>query len=287
MRRHGRKGLTGIQTAIILIAFVIVASVFAFAVLNMGLLTTQRAGETVSAGMQQATSALQLAGSVIAYSSAEGYVADKIIIYIKISPGREPVDLSQAAFTIAFTNDRVHASNIYDGTKAAITFITGDGDHMLEYDETAKVEVNLGEISTEDVADEDVSITGSGQGPYSGTLSKAPVKPGSVTITITYTSGGSSVTDTFTDDGKGNLVDTTTSEDKGGINYATGYFEVTLSSAPDSGSEPSTATADYTYAPALLARNEWFKVELVPSTGATLSVERYLPATIDAVMDLG
>jgi len=283
VRKHGRKGLTGIQTAIILIAFVIVASVFAFAVLNMGLLTTQRAGETVSAGMQQAASALQLAGSVIANSSAGGYVADKIIIYIKISPGREPVDLSQAAFTIAFTNDRVHASNVYDGTKAAITFITGDGDFMLEYDETAKVEVNLGEVSTEGVTGESVSITGSGQGPYNGTLSKAPVKPGSVTITITYTSGGNPATDTFTDDGKGNLLLGT--EDKGDINYATGYFEVTLSQEPDTGS--ITATADYTYAPALLARNEWFKVELVPSTGATLSVERYLPATIDAVMDLG
>jgi len=153
--------------------------------------------------MQQAASALQLAGSVIAYSSAEGYIADKIIIYIKISPGREPVDLSQAAFTIALTNDRVHASNVYDGTKATITFITGDGDSMLEYDETAKVEVNLGEVSTEGVTGESVSLTGSGQGPYSGTLSKAPVKPGSVTITITYTSGGNPATDTFTDDGKG------------------------------------------------------------------------------------
>ena len=37
---RAKLGLTGIQTAIILIAFVIVASVFAFAVLNMGLLTT-------------------------------------------------------------------------------------------------------------------------------------------------------------------------------------------------------------------------------------------------------
>ena len=37
---RAKLGLTGIQTAIILIAFVIVASVFVFAVLNMGLLTT-------------------------------------------------------------------------------------------------------------------------------------------------------------------------------------------------------------------------------------------------------
>ncbi|MHC1637284.1 MAG: archaellin/type IV pilin N-terminal domain-containing protein, partial [Candidatus Nezhaarchaeales archaeon] len=35
-----KRGLTGIETAIILIAFVISASVFAFAVLNMGMVTT-------------------------------------------------------------------------------------------------------------------------------------------------------------------------------------------------------------------------------------------------------
>ena len=103
-------------------------------------------------------------------------------------------------------------------------------------------DVSLGEKK---ITDESVSITDSGQGPYSGTLSRAPVKPGSVTITIEYTSGGNTITDTFTDDGKGNLLLDGT--DKGDIDYATGEFEVTLSQEPDAGAEPTKATADYTY----------------------------------------
>ena len=36
-----RRGITGLETAIVLIAFVVVASVFAFAVLSTGLLSSE------------------------------------------------------------------------------------------------------------------------------------------------------------------------------------------------------------------------------------------------------
>ena len=150
-RKPLKRGITGLETAIVLIAFVIVASVFAFAVLNMGLLSTQRAGETVQAGMKQASSALQLSGSVIAYNETDqdtSYktcepLADKIEFYIKLAPGREPVDFSQGRLVISYTNDRVHARNIYDGEGAQITWIRGDGDDLLEEDEEVKITINL------------------------------------------------------------------------------------------------------------------------------------------------
>jgi len=37
---QNQRGITGLETAIVLIAFVVVASVFAFAVLNMGFLSS-------------------------------------------------------------------------------------------------------------------------------------------------------------------------------------------------------------------------------------------------------
>jgi len=49
--RNREEGITGLETAIILIAFVIVASVFAYVVLSSGLFSSQKAKEAVTAGM--------------------------------------------------------------------------------------------------------------------------------------------------------------------------------------------------------------------------------------------
>ncbi|GBF09192.1 flagellin [Aeropyrum pernix] len=43
----GRKGIVGIEAAIVLIAFVIVAAALAFVALNMGLFTTQKSKEVM------------------------------------------------------------------------------------------------------------------------------------------------------------------------------------------------------------------------------------------------
>ncbi|MCK4273982.1 MAG: hypothetical protein KAW90_03740, partial [Dehalococcoidales bacterium] len=50
--REKQEGITGLETAIILIAFVIVASVFAYVVLSAGLFSSQKAKEAVNAGLQ-------------------------------------------------------------------------------------------------------------------------------------------------------------------------------------------------------------------------------------------
>ena len=42
-----QRGVTGLETAIILIAFVVVASVFAFTVLSTGIFSAERGKETV------------------------------------------------------------------------------------------------------------------------------------------------------------------------------------------------------------------------------------------------
>ena len=56
MRRMNRdeRGITGLETAIILIAFVVVATVFAFIVLTTGIFSAERGKETVYAGLQKA-----------------------------------------------------------------------------------------------------------------------------------------------------------------------------------------------------------------------------------------
>ncbi len=78
------KGITGLETAIILIAFVVVASVFAYTVLSAGLFSTQKSQEAVYGGLEEAQSTIEPKGGVVANGVAElndcdyplGWVAD-------------------------------------------------------------------------------------------------------------------------------------------------------------------------------------------------------------------
>ena len=54
------------ETAIVLIAFVVVSSVFAFAALSTGLFSSDKAKETHVAGLSEARGTLELKGSVVA-----------------------------------------------------------------------------------------------------------------------------------------------------------------------------------------------------------------------------
>ncbi len=64
-----QRGMTGLETAIILIAFVTVAAVFGYAILGAGLFSAERSKETIYAGLNEAKSNLELSGSVVAHSS--------------------------------------------------------------------------------------------------------------------------------------------------------------------------------------------------------------------------
>jgi len=156
LRFGKRRGITGLETAIILIAFVIVASIFAFTVLNVGLTVTQKSQGTVTGGMKQASSALQISGSVIAYdkgyyngtafvTTADDHVPDKaetIDIIIKLSPGQEPIDINKTIIT--FVSNKVYDEDITSATN--ITWINGDGDTLLESEEECKIRVHLAAI---------------------------------------------------------------------------------------------------------------------------------------------
>jgi flagellin FlaB len=96
--QRGERGITGLETAIILIAFVVVAAVFAFTVLSTGVFSAERSKETIYAGLQEAKSSLEPRGSVIAYSG--GYDTTNTTTVFKVSfivanaVAGEPIDLT-------------------------------------------------------------------------------------------------------------------------------------------------------------------------------------------------
>lgn len=90
------RGITGLETAIILIAFVVVASVFAFTILSSGVFASDRAKQAVHAGLEDTRSTVQPKGSARAYRGFVGSTAAvyKISFTITNAIDGEPVDLT-------------------------------------------------------------------------------------------------------------------------------------------------------------------------------------------------
>lgn len=61
------SGVTGLETAIILIAFIVVASVFAYTILSAGLFSAQKTEEVARGGIEDAESTIVVSSNVIAY----------------------------------------------------------------------------------------------------------------------------------------------------------------------------------------------------------------------------
>jgi archaeal flagellin FlaB len=127
MRPNRRKqALAGLDTAIILIAFVITASVLAYVAVNMGLFVTQKAKAVINNGEEQASTALEVGGSVL-YSTNYPTNTKSYWLYFPITPsaGISSVQLEPATTSIAFTAsaENVTLSNIYNYT--LLTSTTG------------------------------------------------------------------------------------------------------------------------------------------------------------------
>ncbi|RLG39318.1 MAG: hypothetical protein DRN91_00075 [Candidatus Alkanophagales archaeon] len=75
---NNKRGFTGLEAAIVLTAFVVVAAVFSYVVLNAGFFTTQKSKEVVHTGVEQATSSIELAGTVIGHGWEYGEVVGSI-----------------------------------------------------------------------------------------------------------------------------------------------------------------------------------------------------------------
>jgi flagellin FlaB len=137
---RGERGITGLETAIILIAFVVVATVFAFVVLTTGVFSSERGKETVFAGLQKARGSMELRGGVVA--TWDGTDVDNISFSVANAAGGEPIPLDPAATNnrtvIAYRDAAIHN----DDVTYTVTWITGDSDDLLEPGELAVIEID-------------------------------------------------------------------------------------------------------------------------------------------------
>lgn len=101
-----QRGVTGLETAIVLIAFVVVASVFAFAVLNTGLLSTARSEAAALGGLEETSATLSIRGQVIADANPGKTAIDNLKINLTpASTSSEPVDLSATGTVVTYLDE--------------------------------------------------------------------------------------------------------------------------------------------------------------------------------------
>ncbi len=92
--KHNDEGFTGLEAAIVLIAFVVVAAVFSYVVLGAGFFTTQKAQETVYKGVEQSTANIQMIGNVYGLSTNNSTITNLTFV-IGLAPGASAVDLTK------------------------------------------------------------------------------------------------------------------------------------------------------------------------------------------------
>ena len=158
---EGEQGVTGLETAIILIAGVVVASVFAYTVLSAGIFSAEKGKEAIHSALGLVGSAMSLAGPVIAEDTDSDDEVERIVFTVR-SAGDGAIDLRvttdvDADGLLSDEANRVHTMSISlqdenqrieDLTWTKSQLGRGDGDDLLEDHEKFQITVDLTALTT-------------------------------------------------------------------------------------------------------------------------------------------
>ncbi|MEM3731045.1 MAG: archaellin/type IV pilin N-terminal domain-containing protein [Candidatus Bathyarchaeia archaeon] len=169
-----RKGIVGVEAAIVLIAFIIIAAALSYVVVNMGFYTTQKTKETMQSGLDESLSALQLDGVVTGKTGSSSNEIQYIVFPVKLSAGKAAMDLGNESVVVSVYLPDATLLNIYKGANSTTTtslstlladnvnfsgiqsqgamfaLYNDDGDSVLESNEKAFLIVNLGSNTVAD-----------------------------------------------------------------------------------------------------------------------------------------
>ena len=148
-----QRGITGLETAIVLIAFVVVASVFAFAVLSTGLLSSEKSKETVLGGLEETSSTLSIRGDIVGDANAGKTAIDTVKFTLtSAAQAADAVDLSSTGVVITYL-DSDQALNCTNGSGSGSSYcfwttswIIGSGD-LVDPGEQVDVTVDLSNMT--------------------------------------------------------------------------------------------------------------------------------------------
>jgi archaeal flagellin FlaB len=232
-----QKGITGLETAIILIAFVVVAAVFAYTVLSAGLFSTQKSQEAVYAGLKETQGTLEILGGVVGYKDS-----------LNTSGGGS---IGRIDFTIALATDGTSVdltpSFDYDNS-------TSDGDGATYLTQTG-VGLNRLQIAFND---QDTTLS-------------------DVAWTATFI--GKNNVDTMLDPGEKAIVSVW-------LHCQTGAGTWTNVMAGTGTADEIAETQSHFIGSDFVDTYHTFTLEVKPTSGATLTIQRTTPAFLDSIVDM-
>ena len=140
-RVREERGITGLETAIVLIAFVVVAAVFSFVVLSTGLFSSERGKEAVYAGLAKTRGSMELTGGIIVTS--DGTQVSDLRLGLTLAAGGDSVNLDVTDISnrtvISYIDNSVNTVDMIYTT----TEIVGDGDSLLEQGELTQIDIDM------------------------------------------------------------------------------------------------------------------------------------------------
>ncbi len=158
------EGFTGLEAAIVLIAFVVVAAVFSYVVLGAGFFTTQKAQEVVYSSVDMASSSMEVLGNVYGHgtvvSNPEMSNITALQFVVGLTAGGAAVDLANTnlVFTgsgglkdltrdsgiVATSTDVINdLSSKADDTWYIIAIENGDKGSLLDNQKQVTIYANL------------------------------------------------------------------------------------------------------------------------------------------------
>ena len=148
-RMQDESGITALETAIILIAFVVVAAVFAFTILSAGTVSTEKGKAAIFSGLEEVSSSLELRGSVLATDNVTGTVGTgkvkNIVFTVGNVAGGSALDLTDAtAGNNKVVIDYRDPVTSHPGLKWSVSWpVRHDSDDLLEDGELAQITIDL------------------------------------------------------------------------------------------------------------------------------------------------
>jgi flagellin FlaB len=163
------RGITGLETAIIMIAFVVVASVFAYTVLSAGVFSSEKGKEAIHSGIEQARGTMEIVGGLVLKdtgvptgATASDDVVDEVVFTVSNALNGEAIDLT---ITVDSDNDGLLSNESGKTHSTVISYIDenqriddiawtrteigkGDGDSLLEPGEKMQIAVNVSQLGT-------------------------------------------------------------------------------------------------------------------------------------------
>jgi archaeal flagellin FlaB len=227
-----QKGITGLETAIILIAFVVVAAVFAYTVLSAGLFSTQKSQEAVYAGLKETQGTLEMLGGAVGYKDSLNELV-----------GETPGSIGRIDFTIALATDGTSVD-----LTPAFTYDAGAGTLAGGVAGANRLQIAFND---QDTAISDCAWTARFIGKNNN---DSMLDPGEKAIVSVWLHSETTT---------GVWANALTGNDSAGDPFA-----------------PHFIGTDYvdTY--------HTFTLEVKPTSGATLTIQRTTPAYLDAIIDM-